>query len=106
VASYGWPSSLDQRSLTRQPLPSWEELVILTGSGTKHPRMGMAPDPEQCHAIDGVWEREEQPMIPLAEQIAEAQRELALRRKCYPAWVRSGKLDAGDATYQGSRHTV
>ena len=39
-------------------------------------------------------------MITLGEQIAEAQRELALRRKCYPAWVTSGKLDAGDATYQ------
>ena len=39
-------------------------------------------------------------MISLAEQIAEAQRELALRKKCYPAWVKSGKLDAGDATYQ------
>ena len=39
-------------------------------------------------------------MIPLAEQIAEAQRELALRRKCYPAWVKSGKLDEGEAKYQ------
>ena len=39
-------------------------------------------------------------MITLAEQIAEAQRELALRRKCYPAWVKAGKLDAGDARYQ------
>jgi hypothetical protein len=39
-------------------------------------------------------------MITLAEQIAEAQRELALRRQCYPAWVKSGKLDASDATYQ------
>jgi hypothetical protein len=39
-------------------------------------------------------------MIALAEQIAEAQRELALRRTCYPPWVKSGKLDAGDATYQ------
>jgi len=39
-------------------------------------------------------------MISLAEQIAEAQRELALRKQCYPAWVQSGKLDAGDATYQ------
>ena len=29
-------------------------------------------------------------MIPLAEQIAEAQRELAVRRKCYPAWVKRG----------------
>jgi hypothetical protein len=39
-------------------------------------------------------------MITLAEQMAEAQRELALRKKCYPAWVTSGKLDAGDAKYQ------
>ena len=39
-------------------------------------------------------------MIALAEQIAEAQRELALRKQCYPQWVKSGKLDAGDATYQ------
>ena len=39
-------------------------------------------------------------MIALAEQIAEAQRELALRKKCYPQWIKRGKLDAGDATYQ------
>ena len=39
-------------------------------------------------------------MITLAEQMAEAQRELALRKKCYPAWVTSGKLDAGNAKYQ------
>jgi len=39
-------------------------------------------------------------MITLGEQIAEAQRELALRRQCYPARVKSGKLDAGDAYYQ------
>src|SRR5262245_40359835 len=39
-------------------------------------------------------------MITLAEQIAEAQRELALRKKCYPQWIKSGKLDAGDAKYQ------
>ena len=39
-------------------------------------------------------------MISLTEQIAEAQRELALRKKCYPAWMKDGKLDAGDATYQ------
>jgi len=39
-------------------------------------------------------------MIALAEQIAEAQRELALRKQCYPQWVKSGKLDAGDAQYQ------
>jgi hypothetical protein len=39
-------------------------------------------------------------MISLAKQIAEAQRELALRRQCYPAWVKSGKLDVGEAKYQ------
>ena len=39
-------------------------------------------------------------MITLAEQIAEAQRELALRRKCYPAWVKSGKLTHEDAYHQ------
>ena len=36
-------------------------------------------------------------MITLTEQIAEARRELALRRKCYPQWVKSGKLDVGEA---------
>ena len=39
-------------------------------------------------------------MISRAEQIAEAQRELALRKQCYPQWIKSGKLDAGDATDQ------
>ena len=39
-------------------------------------------------------------MITLVEQIAEAQRELALRKRCYPQWVKSGKLDAGDAKWQ------
>jgi hypothetical protein len=39
-------------------------------------------------------------MITLVEQIAEAQRELALRRQGYPGWVKAGKLDAGDAYYQ------
>jgi hypothetical protein len=39
-------------------------------------------------------------MSTLEEHIAEAQRELALRRACYPAWVTHGKLDAGEATYQ------
>ena len=32
-------------------------------------------------------------MITLTEQIAEARRELALRRACYPQWVKQGKLD-------------
>jgi hypothetical protein len=39
-------------------------------------------------------------MITLAEQITEAQRELALRRQCYPAWVKSGKLDSQEAYHQ------
>jgi len=39
-------------------------------------------------------------MITLAAQIAEAQRELALRRQCYPRWIKSGKLDSSDAYYQ------
>jgi hypothetical protein len=39
-------------------------------------------------------------MISLAEQIAEAQRELAVRKKCYLQWVKNGELDAGDAQYQ------
>jgi hypothetical protein len=39
-------------------------------------------------------------MITLAEQIAEAQRELALRKKCYPAWIKAGKLDEGQAKRQ------
>jgi hypothetical protein len=39
-------------------------------------------------------------VITLAEQIAEAKRELALRKQCYPQWIKSGKLDAGTAHYQ------
>ena len=39
-------------------------------------------------------------MITLAEQIAEAQSELALRKKCYPRWIKRGTLDAGEAKYQ------
>ena len=39
-------------------------------------------------------------MISLAEQIAEVQRALALRKQVYPQCIASGKLDAGQATYQ------
>ena len=39
-------------------------------------------------------------MISLTEQIVGAQREIALRRQCYPGWVKSGTLDPGDAKYQ------
>jgi hypothetical protein len=36
-------------------------------------------------------------MITLAEQIAEAQRELALRRQCSPQGIKRGQLEAGEA---------
>jgi hypothetical protein len=39
-------------------------------------------------------------MITLQEQIAEAKRELALRKNLYPQWVTRGTLDAGTAAYQ------
>ena len=39
-------------------------------------------------------------MIPLEEQIAEARRELALRRALYPGWVKAGKLTHEDAYRQ------
>ena len=39
-------------------------------------------------------------MIPLTDQIAEVQREIALRKQCYPRWVQAGKLAAGEATWQ------
>ena len=39
-------------------------------------------------------------MITLQDQIAEAQRELALRRSTYPKWLKAGKLDEGQAKWQ------
>jgi hypothetical protein len=39
-------------------------------------------------------------MFTLEEQIAEVRRELALRKSCYPAWVRKGTLTQADATRQ------
>ena len=39
-------------------------------------------------------------MIALDEQIAEAQRELALRRKLYPGFIKAGKLSMEDAHQQ------
>ena len=38
--------------------------------------------------------------MTLAAQIAEAQRELALRKKCSPQWITAGKLDEGEAQWQ------
>ena len=39
-------------------------------------------------------------MITLAEQIAEAKRELALRRRVYPGFIRAGKLSTETAHHQ------
>ena len=39
-------------------------------------------------------------MITLDEQIAEAQRELALRDKCYPGWVKAGRLSMDEAYHR------
>ena len=39
-------------------------------------------------------------MRTLHEQIAEAQRELARRRTCSPAWIKAGTLDEGEAQWQ------
>ena len=39
-------------------------------------------------------------MIPLEEQIAEARRELALRKHVYPKMVQRGDLRAEDARYR------
>jgi hypothetical protein len=39
-------------------------------------------------------------MCTLEEQIAEVRRELELRRKCYPGWVRKGTLTQAAATRQ------
>ena len=38
-------------------------------------------------------------MITLEDQVKEAQRELALRKKLYPKWVRRGDLTEGEAIY-------
>ena len=39
-------------------------------------------------------------MVTLEEQIAEAKRERALRRSCYPQWVKAGRLTVEDAYHQ------
>lgn len=35
--------------------------------------------------------------IPIEEQIAEVEREIAMRRRVYPGWVRAGRMDADTA---------
>ena len=38
-------------------------------------------------------------MISLEDQVKEAKRELALRKKLYPGWVKTGRLTEGQAAY-------
>ena len=38
-------------------------------------------------------------MLTLADQIAETRRELALRKRLYPGWIKRGTLTEGQATY-------
>ena len=38
-------------------------------------------------------------MISLEDQLKEARRELALRKRCYPGWVQRGTLTEGQAAY-------
>jgi len=39
-------------------------------------------------------------MFTLEEQIAEVKREILLRKACYPAWVKHGKLTQAEASRQ------
>ena len=39
-------------------------------------------------------------MFTLEEQIAEVKREIVLRKACYPAWVKQGKLTQAEASRQ------
>lgn len=38
--------------------------------------------------------------VPIAEQIKEAERELAMRRSAYPKWIEAGRLKQPDADRQ------
>ncbi|MBQ7412653.1 MAG: hypothetical protein IJ077_08590 [Eubacterium sp.] len=38
--------------------------------------------------------------MTLDEMIKEAEREVALRKKCYPQWVQTGKIKQLDANYR------
>jgi polyhydroxyalkanoate synthesis regulator phasin len=39
-------------------------------------------------------------MFTLEEQISEVKREVVLRKACYPAWVKHGKLTQAEAARQ------
>ena len=38
-------------------------------------------------------------MITLEDQLKEARRELALRKRCYPGWVQRGTMTEGQVAY-------
>ena len=42
----------------------------------------------------------ETPVIPTAEKLACAERELKMRKKVYPRWVEEGKMSEGKATHE------
>jgi hypothetical protein len=42
----------------------------------------------------------QQRFIPGEDVLAELKRELAMRRKCYPEWVQSGRLSAKTAAHR------
>lgn len=42
-------------------------------------------------------------LLPLPEAIHECERELAVRQRCYPRWVREGKLTDFEANERGGR---
>lgn len=39
-------------------------------------------------------------IITMADKLACAQRELSMRRKCYPRWVDENKMSAGKAAHE------
>lgn len=40
------------------------------------------------------------PTVPVADVIAELERELAVRRKCYPRWLAENKIKPSDAAHR------
>lgn len=42
-------------------------------------------------------------LLPLPEALHECERELQVRQRCYPRWVKEGKLTQFEATERGNR---
>src|SRR5215510_415405 len=53
-----------------------------------------------ARGLDGSGPHERSRMFTLEEQMAEVQREILLRKACYPTWVRNGKLTQAEASRQ------